>query len=132
MGKEHRYRVQLRWQDLDRLGHVNQRVYHDLLAEARLELLSDLARVAGIDDAFRSWVVVRVELDHHAEVRKDHGAVEVVARVGRVGTSSLRIDYDIELPDGTIAASASTVLVAWDLVKRRKREITEAERTGLA
>lgn len=132
MGREHRSRIQLRWRDMDRLGHLNQAVYHDLLAEARLELLTGLARLTASDEAFEGWVVARVELDYHAEVRRDHGEVEIIARVGRLGDSSLKIDYDIALPDGTLAASGSTVLVAWDLLQRRKRRISDAERAALS
>lgn len=132
MGREHRSRIQLRWRDMDRLGHLNQAVYHDLLAEARLELLTGLAGLTASDEAFEGWVVARVELDYHAEVRRDHGEVEIIARVGRLGDSSLKIDYDIALPDGTLAASGSTVLVAWDLLQRRKRRISDAERAALS
>jgi len=132
MGREHRLHLQLRWRDIDRLGHLNQAVYHDLLAEARLGLLTDLTGLTDADEAFDAWVVARVELDYLAEVRRDHGEVEVIARVGRLGNSSLQIDYDIALPDGTIAASGSTVLVAWDLLQRRKRRISDAERAALS
>ena len=117
---------------MDRLGHLNQAVYHDLLAEARLELLTGLAGLTESDEAFEGWVVARVELDYLAEVRRDHGEVEIIARVGRLGNSSLQIDYDIALPDGTLAASGSTVLVAWDLLQRRKRRISDAERAALS
>jgi acyl-CoA thioester hydrolase len=129
---EHRTRVPLRWRDIDRLGHLNQAVYHELLAEARMGLLSDLVPRGDGDEAFGAWVVVRVELDHHAEVRREHGEVDVLARVGRVGTSSLRLNYNIVLRDGTLAASGSTVLVAWDPVSRRKRAITGPERAALS
>jgi acyl-CoA thioester hydrolase len=130
-GLRHRLRVQLRWRDMDRLGHLNQAVYHEILAEARIGLLTDLARRCGGDAAFVGWVVARVELDYHGEVRKDHAEIDVLARVGRVGTTSVGLDYDIVLPDGTIAASASTILVAWDPASRRKRTITDAERLAL-
>jgi acyl-CoA thioester hydrolase len=129
---EYRTRVPLRWRDVDRLGHLNQAVYHELLAEARMGLLSGIVPRPDGDEAFGTWVVVRVELDHHAEVRKEHGDVDVVARLGRLGTSSLRLDYNIVLQDGTLAASGSTVLVAWDPVLRRKRPITGPERAALS
>ena len=33
----------------------------------------------------------------------------------------------VKLPDGTLAASGETVLVAWDPVKRGKRALSDAE-----
>jgi acyl-CoA thioester hydrolase len=128
---EYRMRVQLRWRDIDRLGHLNQSVYHEFLEEARAALVMDLVRRAGEAGPVGAWVVVRVELDYHAEVRYDHGDVEVLARVGHVGGSSLRLDHEVVRPDGTVAASGSTVLVAWDSAARRRRPITEAERAAL-
>jgi acyl-CoA thioester hydrolase len=130
-GVGYRMRVQLRWRDIDRLGHLNQSVYHEFLEEARAGLVMDLFRRAGETGPVGAWVVVRVELDYRAEVRYEHGEVEVLARVGHVGGSSLRLDHEIVRPDGTVAASGSTVLVAWDSAARGKRAITEAERAAL-
>ena len=72
-----------------------------------------------------------MELDHLAEVRRDHGTVDVVARVLRVGRSSVTVENEIVLPDGTPAATGRAVLVAWDAQARRSRPLTEAERTAL-
>ena len=128
-GYEHRLRLQLRWRDIDRLGHLNQAVYHELLEEVRFALVSELLGRAG--ETRGAWVVVRVELDYLTEVRKDHNEVDVIARVGRLGTTSLRIDHEVVHLNGTVAASGCTVLVAWDRDARRKRPITDGERAAL-
>ena len=128
---EHRVPVQIRYRDIDRLGHLNQAVYHEFLEEARAGLVTELMRRTGTGEERGAWVVVRVELDYAHEVRKDHGEVEVVARVGAVGNSSMRIDHEILLPDGTVAAAGMTVLVAWDRQGRRKRPVSDAERAAL-
>jgi acyl-CoA thioester hydrolase len=131
-GLEYRKRIQLRWRDIDRLGHLNQAVYHELLEETRHGLVTDLWRRATGDENRGMFVVAHVELDYRSEVRKEHGEVEVVARVSRVGSSSMRIDHEILLPDGTVAASGFTVVVAWDPVARAKRPISDAERAALS
>jgi len=129
---EHRLRVQLRWRDMDMLGHLNQSVYHELLEEGRAALMTAVVRRAGGDHAHGAFVLAHVDLDYHAEVRKDHGEVEVVVRLGHVGTSSLRLEHEVRLPDGVCAASGATVLVAWDPARRAKRALTEAEVAALA
>jgi acyl-CoA thioester hydrolase len=131
VGVEHRVRVQLRWRDMDMLGHLNQSVYHELLEEARAALMIEVVRRAGVDHAHGSFVLAHVDLDYHAEVRKDHGEVEISVRTAQVGRSSLRLEHEIRLPDGTVAASGSTVLVAWDAHARGKRRLTEAEQVAL-
>ncbi len=52
-------------------------------------------------------------------------------RLAHVGTSSIRLDHEVRLLDGTLAASGKTVLVAWDPATRRKRVLSEAEVTAL-
>jgi acyl-CoA thioester hydrolase len=131
-GFEHSVRVQLRWRDMDMLGHLNQSVYHELLEEGRIALIAELARRAGDHHAHGGYVLAHVDLDYLTEVRKDHGEVDVVVRLSHVGTSSFRLANEIRLPDGTIAASGSSVVVAWDQATRAKRVLTERERAVLS
>jgi acyl-CoA thioester hydrolase len=129
---EHRVRVQLRWRDIDLLGHLNQSVYHELLEEGRIALIAELVRRAGDANTHGGYVLAHVDLDYLTEVRKDHGEVDVIMRIGHVGTSSLRLHNEIRLLDGTVAATGSSVLVAWDPMNRSKRVLTEAERAALS
>jgi acyl-CoA thioester hydrolase len=117
---------------MDMLGHLNQSVYHELLEEGRGAMMTELIRRAGSDHPHGTFVLVHVDLDYHAEVRKDHGEVEVIVRLARAGRSSLTLDHEVRLLDGTLAASGTTVLVAWDPVARGKRQLTEAERAALS
>ena len=129
---EHSVRVQLRWRDMDMLGHLNQSVYHELLEEGRAALVTELLRRVGSDHGHGSYVLAHVDLDYHHEVRKDDREVEVIVRVSRVGTSSVALAHEIKLPDGMLAASGTTVLVGWDPAARGKRTLTDDERAALA
>jgi acyl-CoA thioester hydrolase len=128
---EQRVPVQLRWRDMDMLGHLNQSVYHELLEEGRAALIWELLRRVGSNHAHGAYVLAHVDLDYHAEVRKDHGEVEVAIRVKDVGTSSFRLWHEVRLPDGTVAASGETVMVAWDPRARGKRRLSEDELAAL-
>jgi acyl-CoA thioester hydrolase len=119
--------IGLRWRDMDMLGHLNQAVYHELLEEGRGALLLSMEGAASFP-----FVLVRVELDYLREVRKDHGSVEVVTRVERVGSKSIRIAHEIVRADGVVAAEGRSVLVAWDPQARGSRELTDDERAVLA
>ncbi len=124
---ETRMTIPLRWRDMDMLGHLNQAVYHELLEDGRAALLTALG-----PESHQTYVMVRVELDYKHEVRRDHESVDVVVRVGRIGRTSLTLEHDIELPDGTVAASGLSVLVGWDAQARGARELSDAERAALA
>jgi acyl-CoA thioester hydrolase len=118
-------RVQLRWSDLDGLGHVNQAHYHEYLEEARSVLFS---RVGGVNE---EYVLARIELDHIAEVRRGARHVDVAAQVIDVGRSSVRIEHEIRAPDGNVVARGVAVMVAWDGRARGKRPLGEQERQRL-
>jgi acyl-CoA thioester hydrolase len=117
---------------MDMLGHLNQSVYHELLEEGRAALMTEIVQRVGGDPAHGKFVLAHVDLDYHTEVRKDHDEVEVVVRLAGVGTSSLRLEHEVRLPDGTVAASGRTVLVAWDPSTRGKRALSDAERAALS
>jgi acyl-CoA thioester hydrolase len=117
---------------MDMLGHLNQSVYHELIEEGRIALIADVMSRAGEETPRGGFVLAHVDLDYHAEVRKDHGEVDIVVRVARVGTSSVELDQEVRLPDGRLAASGRSVLVAWDLTARTKRPLTAGERAALA
>lgn len=121
-----RMTLPLRQRDIDVLGHVNQAVYHELLEDARVAYLEPI-----MVHADESFVLARVELDYRQEVRLDAGHVDVVVRVAGFGTRSVTLENDIELPDGTVAASGRAIVVAWDMRGRRSRDLTAAEREQL-
>ena len=125
--EEIRIEVELRWRDLDFLGHLNQSVYHELLEEGRGALFERL----GVLETGFFFVLARVELDHRREIRRDHSPVAVVLRVEAVGRSSVTVAHDILLPDGTVAAEGRSVLVAWDRDARGSRPLTDDERAVL-
>jgi acyl-CoA thioester hydrolase len=123
--RESRVRVPIRWRDLDLLGHVNQSVYHELLEEGRGALF------ARLEENSFPFVLVHVEVDYRAEVRRDHDWVEVVTRVGRVGGKSVTIEERIERSDGVVATEGRSILVAWDRAARTSRELSDGERAAL-
>jgi acyl-CoA thioester hydrolase len=124
---EIRIEVELRWRDLDFLGHLNQAVYHELLEEGRGALFEQLG---ALDGGF-FFVLARVELDHRQEIRRDHRPVTVALRVEAVGRSSVSVAHEIIRADGAVAAEGRSVLVAWDRDARRSRPLTDAERSAL-
>ena len=112
---------------MDALGHLNQAVYHELLEEARTVLLSRLPTHTK-----QSFVMARVELDFRREVPLNNRYVEIALHVESVGRSSITLAHQIFRPDGELAADGRSVLVAWDMERRRSRPLTEPELATLA
>jgi acyl-CoA thioester hydrolase len=118
-----RTRIPLRVHDLDRLGHVNQAVYHELLEEARAAHLEPLGDF--------DFVLARVEIDFRKEVCRKHRHVAIVTQTVALGRSSVTVQHTILLPADVVAAEARSVLVAWNLSERRPRALSHQERAVL-
>ncbi len=121
-----RIELQLRLNDFDVLGHLNQAVYHELLEQGRIALLTSLSSDSN------EYVLAHVELDYRREVPVPTRTVVVETGVERVGTSSVRLAQRLLRPDGEIAAEGVSVLVGWDRETRSSRPLREAEKQAYA
>lgn len=102
--------VQVRYRDLDTLGHVNNAVYASYLEQARSEYFDSIAGV-GIGDG--QLVIARVELDYRSPILLEDGEATVGTSVVDLGGSSLTMDQRIWVGD-RVAAEATCVIVAVD------------------
>lgn len=105
----------LRFNDTDRLGHVNNAVFAVMLEQGR----SELAVEAGlpIESASAALVIVRLELDFVREMTWP-GDVTIETEVARLGNRSFTLQQRLLL-EGEVAARAVTVLVVMDRAARR-------------
>ena len=117
--------VDVRWRDVDALGHVNHAVFLTYLEEGRDAFFKQT--FGGEPD----YVVARVEVDLRAEVRYPQRRVTVRLAVERLGTTSLTTRETVLTLSGEIAAQARVVSVRWDRRARRPVPFSEAERARL-
>jgi acyl-CoA thioester hydrolase len=117
--------VDVRWNDVDNLGHVNHAVFLTYLEEARDAFY---VQTFGGDPIY---VVARVEIDLSAEVRYQDRRVTVRVEVERLGTTSLTTVETILTPAREVAAEARVVTVRWDASQRKPVPFTETERAQL-
>ncbi len=117
--------VDVRWRDVDALGHVNHAVFLTYLEEGRDAFFS---QTLGDDPMY---VVVRLEVDLRAEVRYAERRVTVRIEVERLGTTSLTTRETILMPSKEVLADARVVTVRWDPGRRRPIPFSAAERAQL-
>jgi acyl-CoA thioester hydrolase len=108
------------------LGHVNHAVFLTYLEEGRDAFFEETLR------GDPGYVVVRLEVDLRAEVRRTDQRVTVRVEVESLGTTSITTRETIFLPSGEVAAEARVVTVRWDPDQRKPAALTEAERTQLS
>lgn len=105
----------LRYNDTDRLGHVNNAVFAVMLEQGR----SELAVEAGlpIDANGQALVIVRLELEFLREMAWP-GTVTIETEVARLGNRSFTLRQRLVSTD-ELCARAVTVLVVMDRAARR-------------
>ena len=120
-------RIQVRWNDADQLGHINNAVYFTYGAYARMSLIE----IALGEGAWGSCVAARIEIDYLREIPGDYKEVRVTSGVLRIGNSSVRTREEALLADGTVAARMEAVIVFRNLETGKSRPLTAEERAGL-
>jgi len=121
-------RIEIRWRDIDAYGHVNNAVYLNYLEEARDAWVQ--RALGGITDTW-DFVLARVAIDFRAELTQDDGAIVVRCRLDSIGRASIRTREEILKLDGTVSATAESVIVPRDPKAGISRPLTERERAVL-
>jgi acyl-CoA thioester hydrolase len=136
--------VDIRFNDLDAYGHVNNAAMLTLLEEARIAVFwsSGGLQVEGVNDADAPvtdtagastiTLVARQEVEYLAPIPYLREPLDVQLWIGRLGGASLDVCYEIWSPlgldDATLFAKAATTVVLVDAGTGRPRRMTERER----
>jgi acyl-CoA thioester hydrolase len=130
----HRYECQLRWADMDQLGHVNNVIYVDYLQEARIDMLLTHAPDARAEDLAEGVVVVRHEVSYERPLTFRHEPVLIDSWVSEIRAASFTMAYEVydETPEGRMVyLRAITVLTPYVFATERPRRITADEKQVL-
>lgn len=117
--------VQMRWRDLDGLGHVNHTVALTYLEEGRDAFL------AGHGISRDEYVVGRCSVEFKGEIDPAFETVTVQCAVSDLGRKSVTTSERILDHDGQAVVEAKFGIVLWDPVARVTRAISDAERASL-
>ncbi len=118
--------VQVRFRDLDALGHVNNAVYLTYLEVARVVYVRQRFGLQSPRDF--SFILARVEIDYKSPLTLDDEPV-VGLGIAHIGQRSFRFAYEIwERRTGRLVAQAQTVQVMYDYRKQQPVPIPEEVR----
>ncbi|MEM3676089.1 MAG: thioesterase family protein [Thermoplasmataceae archaeon] len=101
-------RLQVRYGDLDTLGHVNNAVYLTYFELGRIDYLRRALGSLDISDI--SFVIVHAEVDFKKPIHL-HDTIFVETTVDGVGNSSIKFNHRIVGEDGELFAAGKTVAV---------------------
>ena len=105
------YPINVRFSDLDVLGHVNNVNYLGYFQEARIWLMGELQR--GLDAPRQASVIAHTDIDYLAPLLLRAETYDCWSQIGRVGTRSATVLS--EITDGDqVLARATVVMVSID------------------
>jgi acyl-CoA thioester hydrolase len=120
------YRIQVRFRDLDALGHVNNAVYLTYFEAARMAYWMHVNGRADLSSM--DMILARAEVDYRAPVGYGD-ELEVGVRCASVKRSSFVLEQAlVERRSGRLVAQARKVLVHYDYAAGRSMPLTEEQR----
>jgi acyl-CoA thioester hydrolase len=123
--RRHIHEFNVRFGDIDVLGHVNNCRYLGYLEDARVTMLRFEPMREG-REPMKGLVVARHEIDYRRPLLFRPEPVRVETWVTELRAASFTLAYEIK-DDEHLYATAKSVIVAYDLEKSRARRLTEDE-----
>ncbi|HVU13745.1 MAG TPA: thioesterase family protein [Phototrophicaceae bacterium] len=125
-GFRHQAAIQVRWGDMDALGHVNNAVFLSYMEQARAMYVSDLDLWQGGRGSL-GMILARVEIDFKTPLFAGDD-VRVFTRTVRLGNSSLKLAQwiaRVKAGQAEIAAQALFTAVVYDYATNKSTPMPE-------
>lgn len=120
----HTLPIQLRFNDIDQMGHVNNAVIMEFFDLGKSEYFTAIGLPPEKGEF--TVMVVHLEVDFHQQIRY-HDAIHVTTRVTRFGTKSLAVTQQVVNSDtGEAYATCKTVMAGYSRTTGRSAVIPEA------
>ena len=121
--------IQMRFRDIDGMGHVNNAVYLSYVELARTQFYMHQANKRTLDEI--DFILARVEVDFESQATWGD-QIQVAVWPSKIGNSSFTLSYEVkEKRSGRILARAKSVLVSYDYETRKSKPIPDEFRTLL-
>lgn len=122
------YAAQVRWSDVDIMGHVNHARYLSFFEDARMTLLASSPSGLAGADGDRGYIAARVAVDYRYPATFRPGLMlRVATTVSRIGTTSWTFSQDM-FDGGTEIAHCECVLVGYSYSQGKPRPLDADER----
>lgn len=116
--------IEVRWRDIDALGHVNNAVYFTYLEIARTAYLERVFRLSGLEAV--PILLASARCDYLSPVTQGE-TVEAGIRVASAGNTSFDFEYElVSQRDGRVVARGYTTQVLYDHRLGQKMAVSEA------
>ncbi|MBX7094454.1 MAG: acyl-CoA thioesterase [Flavobacteriales bacterium] len=126
----HTCKIEVRFVDIDVMGHVNNAVYLNYFEQARMHFFR--AKIGTEWDWVNHGILLaRNEIDYK-EPTLLFDDLHIETWLGKVGTKSLEMEYEVFVPESgsrKIKAKGKSVLVCFDYTRKCTTEVPEVWRS---
>ena len=128
-GFRHVMPIQIRFNDVDKFGHVNNTIHFQFYDTAKTDYVSMVCK--GFDWGREAIVVAKIEAEFLAQIKgNDHIATRT--RVTKIGNKSFHMEQDIiDTDTQEVKCRCLTVLVLYDLVNHQSIPIPDVWRQAI-
>lgn len=122
MSKFHTSKIQVRFADIDKLGHVNNAIYLTYFEIARMQFFEDeFKNITDLDWKTKGLILAKTEVEFLSPILLDD-KVEIETYCSKIGNKSFDLAYrvyKINQFGRALAARGSSVLVAYNYVEQK-------------
>lgn len=128
--------LQIRFNDVDKFGHVNNTVYFQFYDTAKTDYIATVCK--GVDWERLAIVVVKIEAEFIAQIKGDNH-IAGRTRAVKIGNKSFHLEQDvIDTDTQEIKSRCFSVMVLYDLDRQQtiplpdewRRAISDYDRLG--
>ncbi|HEY5605838.1 MAG TPA: thioesterase family protein [Thermoplasmata archaeon] len=115
--------IQMRFRDIDGMGHVNNAVYLSYTELARTQFYMKIAKKERLEDI--DFILAHVDIDFESQAQWGD-EIRVSVWPSKIGRSSFTLSYEIAEKKGRrVLARAKSVLVSYDYKTHKPKHISE-------
>ena len=109
--------LQIRFNDVDKFGHVNNTVYFQFYDTTKTDYISTVCK--GVDWEHIAIVVVKIEAEFLSQIKGD-SHISGRSRVVKIGNKSFHLEQDIiDTDTQEIKSRCFSIMVLYDLHKQQ-------------
>jgi acyl-CoA thioester hydrolase len=134
MSNYHTSTIQVRFADIDKLGHVNNAKYLTYFEIARMQFFEDeFKNITDLDWKTKGLILAKTEVEFLSPILLED-LVEIETYCTKIGNKSFELAYRVfkkKNNERTLAAKGSSVLVTYNYIEQKSIPIEESWKNEL-
>ena len=122
--------LQIRFNDVDKFGHVNNTIYFQFYDTAKTDYIATVCK--GIDWGHLAIMVVKIEAEFMAQIKAD-SHIAGRTRVVKIGNESFHLEQDvIDVDTQEVKSHCISVMVLYDLENQKTIPLPDEWRRAIS